>query len=166
VLFFAGRRRSVVESRRADEDPLTQPVTAGTDNRGRDNSLPWKRSASPASAVLVPLGENNVPVDGPPMPLLGSEITFGRDPALAAFILESPTVDNLHARLHSSGGVYVLADNGSVAGTWVNYAPISREGIRLEHGDIIHFGRLAFRFLLNQPGQTRQPTVRAVQMPR
>ncbi len=166
VLFFAGRRRSGVEGRRADRDPLTQPVPGQKDGRSRDNSLPWKRGTSVPGAVLVPLGENNIPVDSSTaLPLIGSEITFGRDPSLAAFVLDSPTVDNLHARMHCTGGVYVLADNSSVAGTWVNYAPISREGLRLEHGDIIHFGRLAFRFLLNQPGQTRQPTVRAYNQP-
>jgi len=43
-----------------------------------------------------------------------------------------------------------VADLGSEAGTWVNYAPVSAEGSQLRHGDLLHIGRVAFRFLLNR----------------
>lgn len=165
VLFLAGRRRTAGGSRRADRDPLTQPVRPQKDGRGKESSLPRRRGLAPPGAVLVALGENNEPLSRPPAPLTGAEITFGRNPSLANFFLDSPTVDGLHARMKCSGGVYTLSDNGSVAGTWVNYAPVSREGIRLKHGDIIHFGSLTYRFLLSQPGEIRQPSVRAYNGP-
>jgi predicted component of type VI protein secretion system len=69
-------------------------------------------------------------------------------------------VEALHARLRQDEtGAYILSDEGSVAGTWVNYAPISTGGIRLEHGDILHIGRVIFRFSLLKPPPALQPRI-------
>jgi hypothetical protein len=46
-----------------------------------------------------------------------------------------------------------------VAGTWVNYEPIGREGRRLEHGDVIHFGKLIYRFTLRKAEEPPAPRV-------
>jgi predicted component of type VI protein secretion system len=46
-----------------------------------------------------------------------------------------------------------------VAGTWVNYEPVTREGRRLAHGDRIHLGQLLYRFDLNQPPAESEPKV-------
>jgi predicted component of type VI protein secretion system len=55
----------------------------------------------------------------------------------------------LHARLiRLAAGHYQLRDQGSVAGTWVNYQQVPEEGQILKHGDLIHIGRSAFRFRL------------------
>jgi len=35
---------------------------------------------------------------------------------------------------------------GSAAGTWLNYAPVSKNGAHLEHGDVVQFGKATFRF--------------------
>jgi predicted component of type VI protein secretion system len=48
-------------------------------------------------------------------------------------------------------GGFLLLDNNSIAGTWVNYDPIPREGCRLAHGDMVHFGQLIYRFTLSMP---------------
>jgi hypothetical protein len=66
-------------------------------------------------------------------------------------VLQDDSVEIQHARLtqYSDGG-YHLADLGSTAGTWVNYAPVSPEGSQLQDGDLVHIGRVAFRFLLNR----------------
>jgi hypothetical protein len=39
-----------------------------------------------------------------------------------------------------------VADEGSNGGTWLNYAPVSKNGAHLEHGDVIQFGKATFRF--------------------
>jgi pSer/pThr/pTyr-binding forkhead associated (FHA) protein len=69
-------------------------------------------------------------------------------------VLDAPSVDALHARLRlENDRRFHLYDLGSVAGTWVNYAPISRSGVLLEENDVIHFGKLAYRFV-SQPSNT------------
>ena len=50
-------------------------------------------------------------------------------------------------------------DEGSIAGTWINYTPVSRNGADLEHGDIIHIGRTGFRFTIRQPKTVRRPVI-------
>jgi pSer/pThr/pTyr-binding forkhead associated (FHA) protein len=37
-----------------------------------------------------------------------------------------------------------------VAGTWVNYQPVTGRGQLLQHGDLIHLGRVMLRFELTQ----------------
>ncbi|MFQ5616746.1 MAG: FHA domain-containing protein, partial [Anaerolineales bacterium] len=93
-----------------------------------------------------------------PIPLTAPEITLGTDPGRATLVLEEPSVAGLHARLRRDrdGSVY-LSDHGSVAGTWVNYTQTNAKGILLEHGDVIHIGRIGFRFKLNHPPRSYQP---------
>jgi predicted component of type VI protein secretion system len=58
----------------------------------------------------------------------------------------------MHARLiRQADGDYLLRDQGSVAGTWVNYDLIPSEGRRLRNGDLVQLGRVEFRFQL--PGK-------------
>ena len=54
---------------------------------------------------------------------------------------------------------FVILDQGSVAGTWVNLEPVTREGVRLAHGDRIHFGQMIYRFDLSQPPAESEPKV-------
>jgi hypothetical protein len=87
--------------------------------------------------------------DMEPIPLAGIDLTLGRDAALAAVVLDDPSVSALHARLiRQADGAYILKDQGSLAGTYVNYARIPEAGQRLQHGDRVHLGRLSFRFRL------------------
>ncbi|HEY69596.1 MAG TPA: FHA domain-containing protein [Anaerolineae bacterium] len=91
------------------------------------------------------------------IPLTGAELNLGRDASLAAFPIEDPSVSPLHARLiRSASGRYLLRDQGSVAGTWVNYEAVSEQGRELKHGDVIHLGRVAFRFQLKNPPPERK----------
>jgi hypothetical protein len=99
----------------------------------------------PIEAFLVPLLENGEP--GEPLPLTGADVTLGRDASLAAFPLNDPTVSGLHARLiRQAGGDYLLRDQGSIAGTWVNFDPLPEDGWRLRHGDLVQLGRVTLRF--------------------
>ena len=124
----------------------------------------WPRPAQPSQAPLaqlVRLSENNQPLPGSPIAISIREVTIGRNPIEATCVLESPSVDGLHARLcQSEDGSFILKDEGSIAGTWVNYAPVSREGVHLEHGDLVHFGKIAFRFELGHPVHIRKPQVK------
>lgn len=157
-----GRRRSA-----AAEEPTRPSWAAANKLRAPRTALPerpaWPRleALSTPAARLMRLGEDCQPLAGNPLPVASREITFGRDPALATCILDLPSVEALHARLRQADtGHFWLSDEGSVAGTWINFAPVSKEGTQIEHGDIIHIGRVAFRFQLDKPGHIRKPTIR------
>ena len=133
--------------------PAGQRVSSAWSNPiwSRANALA-RKAATAAPARLVALDENEQPITGGAIPLTRQEITFGTDPHRATQVLDSATVNELHARLYRSPeGSFYLADQGSIAGTWINYAPVNNSGARLEHGDLIHIGRVMFRFELANP---------------
>jgi pSer/pThr/pTyr-binding forkhead associated (FHA) protein len=74
-------------------------------------------------------------------------------------VLDDPSIASLHARIKQTGEDFVIIDNGSVAGTWVNFEPVTKEGVRLAHGDRIHFGQMVYRFDLSQPPAESEPMV-------
>jgi predicted component of type VI protein secretion system len=87
-------------------------------------------------------------------------MTFGNDPVQASHVLDDASIAPLHARLRQTDdGGYLLLDNNSIAGTWVNYDLIPREGHRLAHGDVVHFGQLMYRFTLRVPPPIQRPKV-------
>lgn len=68
-----------------------------------------------------------------------SGISFGRNPdRTVSFPPEETIVSGQHARLEFRGGDYVLHDDGSRNGTFVNSERITER--RLQHGDLIQFG--------------------------
>ncbi len=76
-------------------------------------------------------------------------------------VIDDPSIEGLHAQLkREPDGVFRLSDAGSIGGTWVNYTPVSQEGVCLEHGDLIHFGRVGFRFQLRDAKQVRKPVLK------
>ena len=74
--------------------------------------------------------------------------------------MDDPSISPVHARLRlTEDGGFLLLDSGSIAGTWVNYEPIPREGYRLMHGDMVNFGQLVYRFTLRALPVTPKPTI-------
>jgi hypothetical protein len=172
VLTIAGRKTAhAIERKRKTnraDDPLVQvvPIRQDRPNKRRITQMAqsptWPRSLGPqyASARLVRISESGHPIPSSSISLARKEITFGSDPQQAITVLDSSSIDPLHARLyHTPDNGYMLIDAGSTAGTWVNYAPVSGAGVHLEHGDLVHIGRIAFRFELSQPEATRRPIV-------
>lgn len=159
--------------RKTFEDPLTQPVVAITEPRvaatKKSKTVPrrsiWFRPQTgkrvpDAPAYLTRLTSGGEPATAAPIPVLEKEMTFGTDPVQSLRVLDDPSISPLHARIKRNGdGAFHIYDHGSVAGTWVNYEPVTREGCRLAHGDRIHFGQLMYRFDLNQPPAEREPKV-------
>jgi hypothetical protein len=102
------------------------------------------QSTAPPEALLIPLRPS-----GDPVPLTGIDVVLGRDASLAAVVLDDPSVERMHARLiRQADGDYLLRDQGSVAGSWINYELVPKSGQRLQHGDHIQLGRVEFRFQL------------------
>ncbi len=162
------------EKRKRFEDPLTQPVAALTEPPTspikKSKTVPrragWLRATHKASRVpeapayLRRLTNGSEPASSLPIPVLEKDMTFGTDPVQCKYVLDDPSISPLHARIkQTADGGFMIYDHGSVAGTWVNYEPITREGQRLAHGDRIHFGQLMYRFDLNRPPAEFEPKV-------
>ncbi len=166
-------------NKKLEKDPVTQPVPVQPMpvrskrtgfwkiNNKVTRPVPlWPRAAAPAApARLVALDESEHPITGGGISLTRQEITFGSDPKRATQVLNSPTVDGLHARLYlTPDGDFFIADQNSIAGTWINYAPVTSSGARLEHGDLIHVGKILFRFELTDPSLAPASEVKVINL--
>ncbi len=162
VIFTSSRvrnRRKTATGRRSRLDPLTQPVHP--ESRKSGLHLERKKMVKSSEAYLVRLKDDGQPVTAPPIPIASAEVIFGSDPIQATYILDDPSVSPRHARLKEKDGEYILSDEKSVAGTWINYEQLT--GPRsLRHGDVIHFGRMSYRFMLRKPPEL--PTLRVTPM--
>lgn len=183
VLFFillSGRLRlpslrAAQETRRAEADPLTQTIQTGAVEetapvapitKPKKQRTPSKKTESaPKSSIEAAASFFRINPDGQvaavaPIPLTEKEIVFGTDPVQCTQIMDDPSISSVHARLRlTDDGGYLLQDNNSIAGTWVNYEPVPREGYRLAHGDMVHFGQLMYRFMLKIPPTMPTPKI-------
>jgi len=115
---------------------------------------------STSNAYLVFVADSEEFPTAPPIPITADEMTIGSGHGQAVLQLDDPSIETIHAKIsRRKDGLYYLSDEGSVAGSWINYHPASREGNKLEHGDLIYIGRVGFRFLLRKPSQTRRPVL-------
>jgi hypothetical protein len=170
VIFFGGQKtfgriaeRHRIRARQLD--PVTQPVKAENEPpsspQQSKNPFPWlRRKSPPPPAYLVRLTSDLQPAPGSdPIALSAPEMTFGADPTQATNVLGDACVAPLHARIVRNGKEFLLSDNNSVAGTWLNYESIPQEGCILAHGDVVNFGKLTYRFVLGKPPKPQKPTL-------
>ncbi len=156
---------------RKTTDPVTQPVIV---DQVRITPAPvkielpdWPRvqggGAAPARLRLCSMDDLQ-PLPGEGFPLVKNETTLGSNPRKVDIPLDGDSVSEVHALiLKEAEGKYRLQDAGSNTGTWVNYTPVSGKpinpvngpgvagetaGVILQHGDLIHIGRVPMRFEL------------------
>lgn len=144
--------------RKARSDPLTQPVpirplpaSSTAVKRPASGSARPSQPTPTVFAVLTPLGTSSEAPTVIPYPMATEELTIGKNPTRVSLVIDDPSIEGFHARLvRQAEGRFRLYDAGTLSGTWVNYTPVSQEGINLEQGDIVHFGRVGFRFLIKE----------------
>jgi hypothetical protein len=170
-----GRLRS---TKQVQGDPLTQSVAYGEPVTAAREKATWRRPAvakakRPSEPVQAPAylrrlqadplaepGQTFKTLPDPPIPLAAREITFGTDPSQSTCVLDDPSLEPRHSRLtRTEGGDFFIVDAGTIGGTWVNFEPVGQEAHLLQHGDVIHFGQLVFRFELKEPPAPAQPKV-------
>jgi hypothetical protein len=181
ILFIGPFRMAFVRaqaSREVQADPLTQSVVAAAVETAPVKVKKKRRSRSAASDVktqqveapawlrrliqdpLAAPGQTFKPAPTSPILLTEKEITFGTDPVQSVHVLDDPSLAPRHARIiQTEDGNYHVEDGGSIAGTWVNFEPVGKEGHLLQHGDVVHFGQLAFRFELKDPPAEAEPKI-------
>ncbi|MCI0549838.1 MAG: FHA domain-containing protein, partial [Anaerolineae bacterium] len=160
------------ETRKRFEDPLTQPVVSLTEppvsatkkSKTEPRRTGWLQPkparVAEAPAYLIRLTNGGEPASVSPIPVLEKDMTFGTDPVQSKRVLDDASISPLHAHIkQTDDGTFIIYDHGSVAGTWVNYEPVMRDGCRLAHGDRIHFGQLVYRFDLSRPPAESEPKV-------
>ncbi len=96
---------------------------------------------------------------------LGNAVLFiGRDPSSGIYI-DASEISRNHASISFSDGKYILRDNGSTNGSFLNGTRIS-EGV-LAHGDEIRFGPYVFAVdLVQMPGSGVDETEEPVNLDR
>jgi hypothetical protein len=169
--------RAAQAARRADADPLTQsvhtalepattPLSASTAVKTQRRAILSKKTTtgikprSDAAASLIRINAEGQVLPVTPIALIEQEIIFGADPTQCDQIMDDASVSPVHARLRQTeDGGFLLLDTGSIAGTWVNYDSIPREGYRLAHGDMVNFGYLMYRFTLRALPVMSKPTI-------
>ncbi|MDD2694723.1 MAG: FHA domain-containing protein [Anaerolineales bacterium] len=172
VMIVGGRirpdpHRTPRRKRRPKNDPTLQPVKVKSGASGRrglgwTNRLQWsdKRHIPKACAHLSRLVPGDQTSASALYAITANEVTIGRDARQAMLVLDDASVDGLHARLvRQEDGSFQLFDEGSVAGTWLNYSPVPSTGARLHHGDLLLFGRVGFCFNLPEGQIQRKPVV-------
>lgn len=148
------KKRSYKPLHKQGTDPVTQPVEINGEYSlapsQMDQTIEWPvmRGVGLAPARLVRKSINPQETPQPPeIPLSGDEVTIGSERKKVDVVLTHPSISGVHARIFKDAeGNFRVADSGSNAGTWVNYAPVSTRGARLEHGDLVQFGRIGYVF--------------------
>jgi pSer/pThr/pTyr-binding forkhead associated (FHA) protein len=77
-------------------------------------------------------------------PLTGMEAGIGRDPAQEIPLAGDGTASRRHARVYQVQGGWMLRDEGSSNGTWVNGVRVQEQP--LFPGDAVRVGQTEFRF--------------------
>ncbi len=103
-------------------------------------------TAEPALiAMLEPLDSSSPE----PLTLDNENITIGSQAQSAQILLSDESVGRLHARIRRQGhNNYWLFDEGSAEGTYLNYERLGLAPRKLTDGDVLQFGKVAFRFRL------------------
>lgn len=163
---FRSKRQKQLKNTTDQDAQIGQALLrAETDSRrfsGWVSRLHWpqRRLAQQANAYLIPIPESGSTAAETPISIDASEITLGSDRNQAVLVFDDPSVQALHARLiRNEDESFLLVDQGSISGTWINYSPVTQEGAPVQHGDIIHLGRVGFQFKLRKPLQVRKPAI-------
>ncbi len=80
-----------------------------------------------------------------PLNANGSALTVGREPTTGISLSNDTTVSRLHASIRTEGGQYVIADEGSSNGVFVNGVRIAGSQ-PINPGDEVQIGNTRFRF--------------------
>jgi pSer/pThr/pTyr-binding forkhead associated (FHA) protein len=152
------QKTSQKPTRQEINDPVTQPIRISNEKSLVNPSASATSASNPepsiAYARLIRLSEQKMTTQPNAFIILKNpDSTIGSDKKKSTICLEDPSISPVHAhfRLSPEGGV-ILSDEGSKYGTLVNFAPLSRQGIHLEDRDIVHIGKLVFRFELLKQG--------------
>jgi len=89
---------------------------------------------------------------GDQIELAAADVTLGSDAEAVDIIIDAPGVSRLHARIRRTAAEeYWLYDEGSAAGTFLNYERLALAPKLLQHNDVVQLGQVTLRFRLELP---------------
>ena len=135
------------------DDPVTQHVGSLSRQEQKRKQIRKNvqvRELNLPRAILKKLNEDDQTIPGGALLIFNDVTKIGSDKTQVDCLVNEPSVQAVHAELIYSEGKFTISDMNTTAGTWVNYAPITAEGCRLEDGDLVHLGKFGFRFMLNK----------------
>ena len=127
--------------RKVTQAKSSNTISGDLELQARQKS-PWFR--------LIPISDVSQQQVTEPIQVYDQEVLLGNDPASEIISIQHPSVAKLHARISTQpDGDHTIKDEGSAAGTWINYKQIlSTKPQSLKDGDIIHIGEAGFRYQL------------------
>ena len=96
-----------------------------------------------------------VPSQGEPIRIDDSPVTVGRD-ASANVVLRDPSVSRRHAVLERGSQSWMVADQASGNGTWIDGQRVIKALLR--EGQSLRFGAVDFKVSLHEPARDRRPS--------
>jgi len=170
LLVFRGRIRpkridiKIRQSRKTRKD-RTRPERVTTPSQGvRLSRLmsgihwPMRGSGEGTLATLNHIAEDSEASTRPPLVLTSKESRIGSDSQKCTNVIDDPTVEKIHTRIKMNDDQsFRIWDEGTIAGTWVNYTRVPQDGALLEHGNLVHIGGIGFRFNVRNPVHIRKP---------
>jgi hypothetical protein len=129
-------------------------IYKGTRSKVSDPALQYKRNGMfpeirpDVQAELIDV-EHIIPQDSISLVIDKASVSIGRGPNNDIVIPEK-VVSSLHATISYKNGQYYLEDNRSTNGTRLNNEVIEQNRkVKLKSGDVIHFAKCEFRFLVH-----------------
>ncbi len=124
-----------------DEPGGHTTMTFAPEELSEDDGTPLGDLPVEGTALVVRSGGGR---QGETFPLGDERVEIGRSPDAAVF-LDDVTVSRSHAILSREDEGYVIEDNGSLNGTYVNRRRVERA--KLEDGDEVQIGKYRLTFL-------------------
>ena len=143
---------------------MTQPVVIAENPANRNESvkesltktIPVQRSNTDVRAALIKLADDGQPIANQAILInhnnfiiniksdsireAGGKVSIGKR---SQVLISSDPEDRF----------FFLTELDPQAGILVNYSPVPASGIKLNNGDVIHFGRLTYQFKISNPEQ-------------
>jgi hypothetical protein len=167
AIFWAyktGRLKNLLDRLGINTDPLAIGATTVPDPFSKQNRAPiqpiTEGTADPFAGAGPGLAPSAAPLaDGPRLvatagayagnifPLTGPSADIGRDTANAVALPNDTNASRRHATIQASSGQYMLVDNASSNGTFVNGVRVASQTPQaLRPGDEVQIGLTRFRF--------------------
>ena len=123
------------------DEPAETTMTFTPEEGDEESGVALEEMGVSGPALVVRSGGGRA---GETFPLTGERITVGRSPECEIF-LDDVTVSRKHAVLLQRDGAYVIEDEGSLNGTFVNRRRV--ESAELEDGDELQIGKYRLTFM-------------------